>query len=339
MRASRSRIRLTAPMRRTLILGGTGWVGRAIAAAMVTAGSDVTCLARGDSGPVPAGARLLPSDRSRPGAYDEVRNVVWDDVIELSYDPQFIRESTQALGASTRHWTLISSVSVYARNDQPGVDESAALVDPVDLEDYAQAKVAAERATGDVVGDKLLIARPGLIVGPGDGSDRFGYWVSRFALAHDGPVLVPTTDGRMAQLIDVEDLASWVVEAGAHRLTGAFNVVGDPLPLSDVLTAAARVAGYTGRTVAASDEWLTSNDVRYWAGPRSLPLWLPVSDAAFAERDNTAYKKAGGTARPLGETLERTLADERALGLARDRRSGLIRADELTLLKMFAQPR
>jgi nucleoside-diphosphate-sugar epimerase len=67
-------------------------------------------------------------------------------------------------------------VSVYANNDQPGADESAALVDPVDLDDYAQAKVAAEHATADVVGDKLLIARPGLIVGPGDGSDRFGYW-------------------------------------------------------------------------------------------------------------------------------------------------------------------
>lgn len=319
-------------MGKILVLGGTAWLGREIAAQLLAHGHQVTCLARGSSGPAPGGARFLHADRANPAAYADVAGQVWDDVIELSYDPAFVAGALTALSATARHWTLISSVSVYATNDEPGADESAELLDPIDLEEYGQAKVAAERACLDVVGDRLLIARPGLIAGPGDASDRFGYWVSRFALAQDGQVLTPLPDGRAVQVIDVQDLAAWIGQAGRQGITGTFNATGDEHAFADMLTMAADVAGFSGDMVSAPDAWLVDNEVRYWAGPRSLPLWLPAADLAFAQRDNTAFTTAGGVLSDLRHTLARTLDDERARGLDRVRRSGLIREEELHLL-------
>ena len=134
------------------------------------------CLARGSAGSAPPGVRLVRADRTQPSAYDEVTGP-WDEVIELSYAPELVTGALRALSHDAAHWTLVSSVSVYARNDEPDADESADLVDPRDLSQYANAKVAAERATVDAIGDRLFIARQGLIVGPGDPSDRFGYWL------------------------------------------------------------------------------------------------------------------------------------------------------------------
>ena len=319
-------------MRQVLILGGTAWLGRALAAHAVSTGDDVTCLARGESGQVPDGARLVRSDRTRPDAYATVRDGEWDEVIELSYNPAFVTAALDALGERAGHWTLVSSVSVYASNGEPDADESAALLEPNDLDNYGHAKVAAERGSISAVGDRLLIARSGLIAGPGDGSDRFGYWVGRFALAGDGPVLVPEAGARMVQYIDVDDLAAWIVAAGRLGRVGAFNVVGPAMPLGDVLSAAASVAGHTGRAETVADDLLQANDVRYWSGPRSLPLWLPAADIGFAQRNTTAFLAAGGTTRSLEETLTRALDDERARGLRRERRSGLSRDDELAVI-------
>ena len=317
---------------RTLILGGTAWLGREIAAQLVAEGQSVACLARGTSGSVPAGAKLEKADRSEPVAYDAVRNQTWDDVIELSYSQDFVRGALEALSPVAAHWTLISSVSVYASSSEPDADEMAAVVEPVELSDYGQAKVAAERTTAEAVGDRLLIARPGLIGGPGDTSDRFGYWVARFALAADEPVLTPTTEARTVQVVDVRDLAIWIVAAGRKALIGTFNVVGNRHGLRATLAEAMAIAGYTGRTVEATDEWLVKHNVNYWAGPRSLPLWLPELDSGISQRSNTAFLEAGGALRSLSDTLTDTLGDEQRRGFDRQRRSGLTREEELVLL-------
>lgn len=316
-------------MRRILVLGGTAWLGHEIARAALADGAEVVCLARGESGAVPAGVRLVTADRTAPGAYDALTGE-WDDVVELSYDLALVVPALQALAGRARHWTLVSTVSVYATNDEPGADESAAVVDPVDLTDYGQAKVAAERATAEHVGDRLLVARPGLIVGPGDPSDRFGYWPAR--LAHGGPVLAPTAAGRFVQVIDVADLAAWVVRAGAAGTTGTINAVGDTHTFDDFVVQAQAVTGSTSDIVEADDAWLLDRDVRWWAGPRSLPLWIPVEDSGFSQRSNRAYGASGGDVRPLQETIRRVLDDERHRGLDRERRSGLTLRDEAALL-------
>ncbi len=317
-------------MRRVLVLGGTAWLGRQIATIMVAAGDQVTCLARGRSGAVAEGARFVAADRTAPGAYDAVEGD-WDEVVELAYAPDVVAPAVAALAGRAGHWTLISTVSVYARGDEPGADESAAVVEPEDLTNYGQVKVAAERTTAAALGERLMIVRPGLIAGPGDPSDRFGYWPMR--LARGGDVLAPLTGDRRVQVIDVADVADFAVLGGRERLSGVVNAVGHSVPMTDFLAEASALTGFSGRFVEAEDDWLLANDVNYWMGPRSLPLWLPGSEVGFARRNNAAYLAAGGTVRPLTETIGRVLAYERTLGLDRERRSGLSRRDEAELLR------
>ena len=322
---------------RTLILGGTAWLGREIAEQLVARGEDVTCLARGESGAVPPGVTSVRTDRRESGAYDSVKGSDWDEIIELTYEADLVTGALGALADNTQHWTLVSSVSVYASNSEPGADEEAALVEPTDLDNYAHAKVAAERATTEAIGARLLIARPGLIAGPGDTSDRFSYWVSRLALAPHESVLVPDVHDRAVQFIDVRDLAGWLIDVGRRGLTGVYNAVGSERDLSTVLRAAAQVAGHAGELISADDDWLTAQNVNYWAGPHSLPLWLPRSDAGFARRSRSRYLAAGGTERSLKQTLEDVLADERTRGLDRQRRSGLTREEENLLLDKISE--
>ncbi|MFF2488635.1 NAD-dependent epimerase/dehydratase family protein [Microbacterium sp. NPDC058062] len=317
-----------------LVLGGTGWLSGRIAERWADAGAAVTCLARGGRD-APYGTTLVVADRNDPDAYDEVARREWDEVVDVSSNPVHVAAAVAALGERTRHWTYISTVSVYAADDVPGADETAELLTPAgpdEDEDYGRAKVRAEASVRSVLGFRAAIVRPGLIVGPGDPTDRFGYWVSRFALAGPDDVLGPDTADRGAQVIDVDDLAEFVQAVGRERWTGVVNAVGDPVALDRLFADARDVAGHTGALAAADDEWLAAHDVAYWMGARSLPLWLPADMPGFWTRSNAAYRLLGGRLRPVSETLDRTLADERARGLDRDRRAGLTRPDEVALL-------
>lgn len=325
---------LAEVMTDVLVLGGTGWLSGRIAEQWADAGASVTCLARGGRD-APYGTTLVAADRDGPDAYAAVAGRDWDEVVDISSNPSHVDAALEALAERAAHWTYISTVSVYAGNDEAGAEESAELLAPAGTdaeEDYGRAKVRAESSVRSAVGFRAAIVRPGLIVGPGDPTGRFGYWVGRFALAGEGDVLVPDAAGRGAQVIDVDDLAALVQSIGQERWTGVANAVGDPLPLDRVLADAREVGGHTGDTVTASDEWLEGRGVAFWSGPRSLPLWLPRDMPGFWTRSNAVYRLLGGRLRPLRETLQRTLADELARGLDRERRAGLSRADELALL-------
>lgn len=89
------------------------------------------------------------------------------------------------------------------------------------------------RATRERLNDRLLVVRPGLIVGPGDGSDRFGYWPARFT--RGGTVLVPETAQRAVQVVDVRDLAAFVVRAAARGVVGVVDAVGEPWSFGNML--------------------------------------------------------------------------------------------------------
>ncbi|WP_430593248.1 NAD-dependent epimerase/dehydratase family protein [Humidisolicoccus flavus] len=314
---------------RALVLGGTAWLGREIVRALLARGADVTCLARGESGPTVEGSTLLQADRQQPDAYDGITGD-FDAVIELAYEPDLVRSALSALAHRAAHWTLVSSVSVYADNDAPHADEESRLVAPLDLDQYPDAKAAAEIASIDQLGDRLLVARPGLIVGPGDPSDRFGYWPMR--LQRGGRVLVPSFDRRFVQVVDVTDLARWIATAASSNRTGIFNVVGNPIPMAQFFEIAATVADFSGVFVTAEDAFLMNEGVNFWAGPRSLPLWLPLDDGGFAQRDNAKFLRSGGSLMPVDKTLARVLQDESERGLDRTRRSGLSRDEESQLL-------
>ncbi len=179
---------------------------------------------------------------------------------------------------------------------------------------------------------RRMIVRPGLITGPGDDSDRFGYWPARFALAGEGPVLVPDATGRRSQVIDARDLADLIVDVGVRALDGVVDAVGESVPLADALDLAAEAAASTGERVVATDEQLVTADVRHWAGPRSLPLWLPSGAAGMLARSDAGVRALGAARRPLAETMRDVLADERERGIDRPRASGLTRGEELEVL-------
>jgi nucleoside-diphosphate-sugar epimerase len=325
-----------------LVLGGTAWFGRVLAERAMAAGHAVTCLARGSAGAPPDGARFVAADRSEPDAYREVAGETWDLVVEISWQPGFVRSALDALADRAGAWAVISSCSVYARNDDPGADESAALLDPVEgdtasLEQYGGAKVACERLSTERTGGRAVLLRAGLIGGDGDGSGRTGYWPGRCAMAGGGPVLAPDPAGNPVQIVDVRDLADFTLHAGLTGRSGPVNVVGERCTLDEALQLSSQVAmdaGYPAVDfVGRSDDWLASHGVQPWAGPKSLPLWLPGADhAGFAARSDRLALDWGLDRRPLVETLRGALDYEVRLGLDRDRRAGLTRAEELELL-------
>lgn len=324
-------------MTEVLVLGATGWVGARVARAWAQAGARVVGTGRGGR-VAPRGVELAILDRALPDAYARLRERTWDAIVDVSSDPAHVAAAVAALGSRTRHWTYVSSVSVYADDVTVGLDERAPVVsvpaDTTDL-DYAQAKVACERAAR-AAETTVAIVRPGLIVGDADTSDRFGYWPGRFALAGAGEVLTPDAAGRGIQTIDVDDLAAFIVELGAAGVALTANAVGPTAPLQEVLERAADVAGFTGRVLVGSDEFLAQRDVQFWAGTRSLPLWLPRRAPGFSTRRGELYLAAGGRHRSLERSLVAALRTERALGLTRSRRAGLERGEELGLLAALA---
>lgn len=320
------------------MLGGTAWLGREVAEEALRSGHDVTVLARGESGAPPADARVVRADRSSPDAYAEVGGE-WDVVVDVARQPSHVRGAVAALGPRTGTWVFVSSCSVYAAHDQQGADESAPLlapsqVDEEGFETYGERKVACEQHVLAGVPGRSLVARAGLIGGPGDVSDRTGYWPLRFAhpATTDGSVLVPDSPVT-TQLVDARDLAAWLVGAGGRGATGVVNASGPTLPLAEHLATARRVAGHDGDVVGVSPQWLEDHAVAPWSGERSLPMWLPVPEyAGFMARDTSAAQALGLRTRPLEDTLRDVLEWELRQGPGRPRRAGLSPDDERELL-------
>ncbi|WP_159702536.1 epimerase [Arthrobacter sp. 18067] len=326
---------------RILVLGGTAFLSAEIARQAVAAGHDVTCFARGTSANPPDGVTWVRGDRAMGAAAYEELDGGWDAVVDVSRDPVQAREALEGLGPVSAHWTFVSSCSVYADHSVPGADESAALLEPLPdgqagtPETYGESKSAIEQTTLAMVGGKAHIVRAGLIGGPGDGTDRYGYWPARFA-ANADPVLVPDVPDDATQIIDVRDLAGWVLQAVEDGLTGTFNALGEVVRFEDYLKESQNAAGAAAEDIVRADEeWLLEQGVDYWAGPDSLPLWLPADHDGFQARTNSAARERGMILRPWQETLAATLEDERHKGLNRDRKAGLSRETEQRLVAQW----
>lgn len=217
---------------------------------------------------------------------------------------------------------LLEPRAEHAAHDQRAIEEGPQL--------YGAIKVACEDAVREMIDDRAFVVRPGLISGPGDELDMFGYWPGRFA--RGGRVLVPEAPNQPIQYIDVRDLATWIVDAAEQNLVGTFDGIGPDQPLTELLGATARAVKTDVELVPATAEQLTEAKVNPWAGPRSLPLWLPSAMYGFTSHDAKPSLDSGLRIRPLTDTITATLEHERALGLHRLRKAGLTSAEEAEIL-------
>ncbi len=324
-----------------LILGGTAWLGQAVATEALAAGHSVTCLARGNSGRVPKGARLVAADRSTPDAYTEVRTQDFDAVLDLTWQPGFATEALQVLGPRAAHWTTISSISAYADQATLGADEHAPLLEPhrestATIEHYGKAKVACEEAAAALVGDRLFIVRPGLIGGRGDHTGRSGAWVTRANRSRCAPMLVPYAPTLSTQVLDVTDLAVWLVACMEKKVTGTFNAVGPAMSFAKWIALSRNVGGHEGPVIEASPEWLFRHEVGQWAGPESFALWVDQpSFKGWGTTSGAAAEASGLAHRSRTELLLDVLDWERSLGNDVALGARLSRAREAELLSKF----
>jgi 2'-hydroxyisoflavone reductase len=314
-----------------LVLGGTMFLSRAVADEAVARGHDVTCAARGESGSPPDGAHHVYLDREAPDW--SALEGEWDAVVDVARTPSWVAAALDHLADA--HWTFVSTISVYADSSTPGGTPQTLPLLPAITEDvehdsaeaYGSSKVGCEQLVLDRARETLVV-RPGLIVGPGDPSGRFTYWPDR--LAEGGEVLAPESPDRDTQCIDVRDLAAWIVTCAEKRTTGVYDASGRVVRLGDLVDQVTQAVGGDARVVWAPADFLLEREVTYWAGPRSLPLWLPEDARGLTSHDVTATFEAGLTTRPIGETAVDTLAWLRENPDAP--RTGLSRAEEQDLL-------
>jgi 2'-hydroxyisoflavone reductase len=218
-----------------LILGGTVFLGRHLTEAALAAGHDVTLFNRGQHN-----ANLYPDLEKlrgdRDGGLDVLKGRTWDAVVDTcGYIPRLVRDSASLLSDAVDHYTFISTLSVYRDFRVRGLREEAPVgtLDDETVEEevtagsrgtYGPLKALCEQAAEAAMPGRVLCARPGLMVGPYDPTDRFTYWPVR--VARGGQVLVPPTPQAPVQFIDARDLATWVMRMAEHNKTGVYNATG-----------------------------------------------------------------------------------------------------------------
>jgi len=309
---------------RLLVLGGTKFLGRHCVDAALARGHAVTLFTRGRA-PNPWGdaVEMRTGDRDptlAPGL-DALSAGTWDAVIDTSgYVPRVVGASVAMLRGRVAQYLFVSSISVYADASAPGIDESApvAVLDDPATEDvaknYGALKARCEDEVRTAFGAGALVVRPGLIVGPFDATDRFGYWVARFrrpALLGDraAAAAVPAPPGRPLQFIDARDLAAWMIELVETRAGGTFNACSP----AGHWTFGSLVDALCAAPGAPRPQWidesvLLEHKVEPWTG---LPLWIPstfADEAGFMECDCRSAQAAGLSVRALSDTIDATAA-------------------------------
>jgi nucleoside-diphosphate-sugar epimerase len=309
---------------RLLVLGGTGFVGRAVVAEGLGRGWDVTTFNRG-SRPAAAGVESLVGDRVVPADLDVLRGRSWDLVVDTwSGAPRTVSASANALVASAEVYAYVSTASVYAPPPPVGGDESAPVVhaDPdADGGEYPELKRGAELAIARAFGGRLLFARAGLILGPHEDVGRLPWWLLR--MHRGGEVLAPGPPDLPIQYVDARDLAAWMLDAVVAGHRGAFNVVrrAGEETMGSLLECCREVAGAPGTALAWREpDAVLAAGIEPWT---ELPVWLPP-DHEFAGMHGSDVERAyaaGLRPRPLRETVGDTWTWLESIGLAPPQRA------------------
>lgn len=335
-----------APAAKTLlILGGTGFLGPAVIEAAKAKGYTITLFNRGKTRPhlYPELEKLRGNrDPSKDEGLKALEGRSWDVVLDTSgYVPRIVKASASLLAPRVKQYIFISSVSVYADTSTPGADETAkvgTMADPTveamgkEFENYGPLKALCEQAAEAAMPGRVANIRPGYIVGPGDGSDRFTYWPLR--VEKGGEVLAPGAPADPIQVIDVRDLAAWLVLLMDNKTMGVFDAVGpgEPLTMGAVLDKSKAITGSDARFT-----WVSSAFIDKFPGePLDLPIWAPPEGktAGFHTRSGERARKAGLVHRPVDATMTDLLAWFKSLPPERQekRRAGISREREAEVL-------
>ncbi len=332
-----------------LILGGTGFLGPHVVESALARGYTVTLFNRGKTN-----AHLFPELEKlrgdRDGGLDELRAAVdggrrWGAVIDTSgYVPRIVRDSATLLAPATDHYVFISSISVFAETDKVGLDESSAVavledptVEEVTGETYGALKALCEAAAEEAMPGRTTNVRPGLIVGPGDPTDRYTYWPAR--LDRGGTTIAPGRPEDPVQFIDARDLAAWLVTCVEAGHVGVYNATGpaEQTTIGALIEECRAAAGSDAELVWIDADFLAEREVLPWV---HMPVWIPPEspEGGIGQVSIAKALAAGLSLRPGRETAEDTLLYWR--GLPEERRAtpraGLDPAKEAEVLEAWA---
>lgn len=296
-----------------LILGGTKFLGRHLVDAALAAGHEVTLFNRGKTNP-----NLFPNietiNGDREHDIEKLAGREWDAVIDVAgYLPRIVRLSAEGLKGSVKRYAYISSISAYAGFSKVGIDESDPVgkledesVEEITGETYGPLKALCEKTVQDIYGDRALIVRPGLIVGPYDPTDRFTYWPMRVKRGDD--MITPDRPQTPIQVIDVRDLSEFIIKLIEQNASGIYNATGPDyeLKMGEFLDLCKLVSGSVAAFHWASREFLAEHKVEPWS---DMPVWIPDTeeDAGFSRINVSKAINAGLKFRPLEETIRDTI--------------------------------
>jgi 2'-hydroxyisoflavone reductase len=297
-----------------LILGGTGFIGPPLTREALRRGWKVTHFNRGKSaaGGVP-GVETLIGDRK--GQLESLRGRKWDALVDdTGFIPKYVKMSAELLAPNVGYCLFISSISAYASFAKPNDEHSPTgkLSNPdteeITSDTYGPMKALCEQYCADAFSGRVSIVRPGYIVGPLDRSDRFTYWPVR--ASKGGEMLAPGTRADPIQIIDVRDLASWMMKLVQSRTTGYFNAVSPPraFTMGDLISASLRASPKAGTKVTwVSEDFLAAH---WTAEDLDLPPWAPTKGetAGSSLTSVESARRTGLRSRPLKDTVRDTLA-------------------------------
>ncbi|RKG66023.1 epimerase [Corallococcus sp. CA054B] len=332
-----------------LILGGTRFLGPALVQVAQARGHTLTLFNRGKSNPgLFPDVEKLQGDRD-PNKGEGLKALAgrkWDAVIDTSgYVPRIVKASAELLAPNVGQYVFISSISVYKEMTKQNLTESDAVgtipdetTEEVGETSYGPLKALCEKAAETALPGRTLNIRPGLIVGPDDGSDRFTYWPLR--VAKGGEVLAPGDGEDPVQVIDARDLAAFIIRNVERRTTGIFNVTGpvQPMKMKGMLETLREATGSDARFTWVDTAFLDQQKVTAFG---DMPAWVPRTgpEGGIGAVSIVKATQAGLATRPLADTVRDTLTWFHALPADRQEklRAGLSAEREKEVLAAWHQ--